>query len=73
LILPRMDPPGYQVIVVRAWREPEGLRIRLLADGSPARQWVVGSIADARDVLGTLLAELLAAPDGQAPPPNTAD
>jgi hypothetical protein len=69
----RMDSPRYQVIVIRAWREPEGLRIRLLADGSPPRQWVVGSITDARDVMGALLAELLTAADHQATPPHTGD
>jgi hypothetical protein len=68
-----MDQPAYQVIVVRAWREPEGVRIRLLADGGSARQWVVGSIASACDVLGALLAELLEAPDRQATPPHTID
>ena len=69
----RMDPPRYQLIVVRAWREPEGLRIRLLANGSPPRQWVVGSISDARDILGALLAELLTAPDQPPTLPHTTD
>jgi hypothetical protein len=55
-----MDPPDYQVIVIRAWREPEGLRIRLLADGSSPRQWVVGSATSACEVLAALLAELQA-------------
>jgi len=55
-----MDPPDYQVIVIRAWREPEGLRIRLLAHGGSPRQWVVGSATAACDVLAALLAELLA-------------
>ena len=63
-----MEPPSYQVIVVRAWRDAGGLRIRLLADGGSARQWVVSSIAEARDLLGALLAEL-AAP-GDAPTPE---
>jgi hypothetical protein len=69
----RMDPPRYQLIVIRAWREPEGLRIRLLANGAPPRQWVVGSITEARDVVGALLAELLAAPGQTATPPHTTD
>jgi hypothetical protein len=55
-----MEPPRYQVIVVRAWHDAGGLRIRLLADGGSARQWVVGSIAEARDLLGAILAELTA-------------
>jgi hypothetical protein len=61
-MLSGMEPPRYQVIVVRAWRDAGGLRIRLLADGGSARQWVVGSIAEARDVLGSILAELLVTP-----------
>ncbi len=79
LILRHMEPPDFHVIVVRAWREAGGLRIRLIADGVPARQWVVGSIADARDVLGSLLAELLVTPaqpeaSGRpVPPPQTPD
>jgi hypothetical protein len=55
-----MDPPDYQVIVIRAWREPEGLRIRLLANGSFPRQWVVASATAACDVLAALLGELVA-------------
>jgi hypothetical protein len=68
-----MDPPAYQVIVVRAWREPDGVRIRLLADGGSARQWVVGSIASACDVLSALLTELLEASERRATPPHTID
>jgi hypothetical protein len=56
-----MGPPGFHVIVIRAWPDA-GLRIRLLADGDSPQQWIVGSIAEARDVVGSLLAELLAAP-----------
>ena len=33
-----------------------------LADGGSARQWVVGSIAEASDLLGSILAELLVTP-----------
>lgn len=78
-----MQPPESRVIVVRAWRDAGGVRIRLLADGDAdgdyERQWIVGSIADACAVLGSLLAELLGAParaDGtgrQAIPPGTPD
>jgi hypothetical protein len=67
-----MEPPRYQVIIVRAWRDAGGLRIRLLADGGSARQWVVGSIAEARDLLGEILAELAAPapPDQPDLPPG---
>ena len=61
-MLQGMEPTNYQVIVVRAWREGGGLRIRLLANGGSARQWVVGSIAEASDLLGSILAELLVTP-----------
>jgi hypothetical protein len=64
-MLPGMEPPSYQVIVVRAWREGRGLRIRLLADGGSTGQWVVGSIAEACELLGSILAELLARPANQ--------
>jgi hypothetical protein len=57
-----MAAPSFQVILIRAWSDRGGLRIRLLVDGDSSRQWVVGSIADARDVLSLLLAELLAPP-----------
>jgi hypothetical protein len=62
-----MEPPSYQVVVVRAWREAGGLRIRLIAHGDADRHWVVGSIAEASDLLGSILAELLATPSGRAP------
>jgi hypothetical protein len=63
-----MEPPSYQVVVVRAWREAGGLRIRLIAHGDAERHWVVGSIAEASDLLGMILAELLATP---RPAPGT--
>jgi hypothetical protein len=61
-MLQGMEPPSYQVIVVRAWREKGGLRIRLLANGVSSRQWVVGSIAEAIELLSSILAELLVTP-----------
>ena len=79
----RMQPPESRVIVVRAWRDAGGVRIRLLADGDTdgdyERQWIVGSIGDACAVLWSLLAELLGPPasaDGTgrpAIPPGTPD
>lgn len=59
------------MIVIRAWREPQGLRIRLLADGSSRRHWVVGSAASACEVLAALLAELVT--EEPATRPHTAD
>ncbi|MET0419036.1 MAG: hypothetical protein ABW022_23735 [Actinoplanes sp.] len=63
---PDMEPPDYQVVVVRAWREAGGLRIRLIALGDPERHWVAGSIAEANGLLEMILAELLATPAGPA-------
>jgi hypothetical protein len=56
--------PEYRVIVVRAWRDAGGLRVRLLSDGDPGAQWVVGSVAEACSLLGSLLSELLDADPG---------
>lgn len=72
-MLRHMEPPDFHVVVVRAWREADVLRIRVLADGGSGRQWVVGSISGACEVLGSLLAELLVAPtrSSTAEPPQT--
>ena len=70
-MLRHMEPPDFQVIVVRAWRDTGGLRVRLLTDGDSERQWVVHSIADACAVLGSVLAELAVAPS--ALPPRVPD
>jgi hypothetical protein len=59
-----MDSWDSRVIIVRAWRESDGIRIRLLAEGDPRRQWVLTSIAEAGDLLATLLAELPAPAHG---------
>ena len=58
----RMAPPDFHVIVVRAWCDSGGMRIRLLVDGDPSRHWVVGSIAEACNVLSLVLAELRVPP-----------
>src|SRR6266568_1988799 len=51
----RMDSPDQRVIILRAWREPGGIRVRVLSDGS---QWVVGSVTGAVELVGVLLTEL---------------
>jgi hypothetical protein len=53
-----MQSSDYRVVIVRAWRESDGVRIRVLADGHPRRHWVLSSIAEAGDVLVGLLTEL---------------
>jgi hypothetical protein len=67
---PSMQAPDFHVVVVRAWRESGGLRVRLIVDGDAGRHWVVGSIGGAQDVLGALLAELVGGPTLPADPPN---
>jgi hypothetical protein len=57
-----MHPQGFRVVVVRAWRDAGGVRIRLLATGESRRQWVVMSIPDACEVLESVLSGLLEAP-----------
>lgn len=55
----RMDESDHRVIIVRAWREADGVRVRLLADGTPRRQWVASTIPDAADVVVAVLSELI--------------
>jgi hypothetical protein len=66
-----MDPSEYRVVIVRAWREADSVRIRMLAGGDPGRQWVLSSIADAGDVLVALLTELV--PPAQSARSHTND
>jgi hypothetical protein len=67
---PAMQGPDFHVVVVRAWREAGGLRIRLIVDGDAERHWVVGSISGAQEVLGALLAELEGGPPLATGPPS---
>ena len=67
-----MDPSDHRVVIIRAWREANDVRIRVLADGDPRRQWVLGSITDAGDVLVALLTELLP-PSLPGATPHTSD
>jgi hypothetical protein len=59
-----MDGRDQRLIIVRAWREAGGVRVRLLADGPPERQWVVATIPDAAEVMFAVLSELLRTVDG---------
>lgn len=54
-----MEPPDTRIVVVRAWREAGGLRIRVLAELPEARGWVFTSVADACDLVAALLTDLL--------------
>jgi len=51
--------PDQRLIIVRAWREADGVRVRLLADRPPKRQWVVATIPTAAEVMSAVLSELL--------------
>lgn len=63
-----MEPPDTRVVVVRAWRDAGGLRIRVLAEPPAAREWMFTSVGDACELVAALLGEL------RSPtPPDTAD
>ncbi|MGE5288429.1 MAG: hypothetical protein ACM3ML_14780 [Micromonosporaceae bacterium] len=53
-----MSANEWRVIVVRAWREGQQLRVRLLAAGDGKRSWVVSGTAEALAVVRALLEEL---------------
>ena len=63
-----MSANKWRVIVVRAWREGQQVRVRLLAEGDRKRSWVVSSTADALTVVRALLEEL---DDADETPPAT--
>jgi hypothetical protein len=58
----------WRVIVVRAWREGQQMRVRLLAEGDGKRSWAVSSTAEALAVVRALLEEL---DDANETPPAT--
>lgn len=53
-----MSANEWRVIVVRAWREGQQMRVRLLAEGDGKRSWVVSGTAEALAVVRALLEEL---------------
>lgn len=53
-----------RVIVLRAWWNPEGVRVRVLIHDGSRRQWVVAGIPAACALVATLL-------DALQPPPTT--
>lgn len=53
-----VQPPTWTVIVIRAWRELDGVRVRLLrrdSFGDDEQQVVVGSADEAESVVGRWL------------------
>ncbi|MBT2521850.1 hypothetical protein [Arthrobacter sp. ISL-28] len=48
----------YSVIVLRAWRDPQGLIVRVLTTDGTRRSWVVFGTANLVALLETLTAEL---------------
>ena len=55
----------YSVIVLRAWRNPQGLIIRVLTTDGTRRNWVVFGTANLSALLESLISEL------QPPPPGS--
>ena len=54
----------YSVIVLRAWRNPQGLIIRVLTTDGTRRNWVVSGTAGLVVLLESLIAELEPPPSG---------
>jgi len=53
-----MSANKWRVIVIRAWREGQQTRVRLLAEGDGKRSWVVSGTAEALAVVRALFEEL---------------
>jgi len=53
-----MSANEWRVIVVRAWREGQQMRVRLIAEGDGKRTFAVSSTAEALAVVRSLLEEL---------------
>lgn len=53
----------YSVIVLRAWRNPQGLIIRVLTTDGTRRNWVVTGTANLAVLLESLISELAPPPD----------
>lgn len=63
-----MSTNEWRLIVVRAWRDGQQMRVRLLAEGDGKRSWVVSSTTEALAVVRALLEEL---DDADGTPPAT--
>jgi hypothetical protein len=61
----------YSVIVLRAWRTPQGVIIRVLTSNGKLRNWVVLGSANLVALLETLIAELEAPGVDPAPEAET--
>jgi hypothetical protein len=76
LMLQRHDPASlipmaageWQVIVVRAWRDGDQVRARIIVTGDRRREWVIAGVPGATEIFAGLLEELLA---GAETPPDT--
>jgi hypothetical protein len=62
----------YSVIVLRAWRTPQGVIIRVLTTNGKLRNWVVFGSANLVALLESLIAELDAPGMDTAPEAETA-
>ena len=53
-----MESSHWRVIVIRAWREARGIRLRVLVDDGVSRRWTVASGAEAGAIVQLLVSEL---------------
>src|SRR5512133_3563947 len=57
-ILMRMTAHQWRVLVIRAWRDGAGVRVRVLQGGEPCRQWTAASSTEAGELVQRVIAEL---------------
>ncbi|MGE5831122.1 MAG: hypothetical protein ACM30G_22565 [Micromonosporaceae bacterium] len=53
-----MGSPTWRIVILRAWRDADGLRIRVLTHDHPERQWIVNSLDACHEILDLLFSEL---------------
>jgi hypothetical protein len=53
-----MEASDWRVIVIRAWREARGIRLRVLVDDGVSRRWTVASGTEAGAIVQLLVSEL---------------
>jgi hypothetical protein len=57
-ILQGVESSKHRVIVLRAWRDPQGTRVRVLAANGSGQQWMVAGVEDTCALIARLLNEL---------------
>jgi hypothetical protein len=54
-----MASPTWRIVILRAWRDAEDLRIRVLTHDRPEQQWIVNSLDACCEILDRLFSELM--------------